>query len=147
GTPSPCSVAAAIFHSRILAVPVYYGSSMAAGWSSFVATGPLLSLLKMGRSESLTGDALMQRISRSPGWSQRPPKGSRPPKRRAPYAARPPKQHDGGCVVQRRTVAGHGRVQKRGDFTGFPKNGGPSLIPGPKRREDGRHPVGRATSF
>jgi hypothetical protein len=48
-TPSPCSVAAAVFHSRILAVPVYYGSSMAAGWSSFVATGPLLSWRRMGR--------------------------------------------------------------------------------------------------
>ena len=57
---------------------------MAAGWSTFVATGPLLSWLKMGRSESLTGDALMQRISGSLGWSWRPPKGSRPPKRRAP---------------------------------------------------------------
>ena len=38
------------------------GPSMAAGWSSFVATGPLLSWRRMGRSAFLTAGAFMQGI-------------------------------------------------------------------------------------
>jgi hypothetical protein len=46
------------------------GSSTAAGWSSFIVTGPLLSLRRMGRGALLTAEALLE-MSGSPGSKPR----------------------------------------------------------------------------
>jgi hypothetical protein len=67
GTPWPCSAAAAIVLSTVPAVPVCCGPSMAAGWSSFIATGPLLSWRRMGRGAFLSVGVLMPRMSGCPG--------------------------------------------------------------------------------
>jgi hypothetical protein len=78
--PWPCSTAAAIVLSTVPAVPVSSGPSMAAGWLSFIATGPLSSGRRMARAAFSTAGVLMWGISGRPGSEPEdgPPKGDGP---------------------------------------------------------------------
>src|SRR5260370_38170221 len=72
----PCSAAAAIVLSSILAVPVCCGPSMADESPSYIEVGPFSNSRRMGRGASLTVGVLMQGMSRCPGQSLTPPSGA-----------------------------------------------------------------------
>jgi hypothetical protein len=62
----PYSAAACIVLWCIVVLPVSCGPSRAGGWSSYIATGPLLSWLRTGRGAFLSADTFMEGNFRLP---------------------------------------------------------------------------------